>query len=147
MAGDFLYLDSSALVKLVLPEPESESLREILPTWRYKVSSQVAFVEVHRAARRASKDDTVLRRAEQVLSGLVLIGVHFNLLGEAVLVEPRTLRSLDAIHLSTALSLGVYLGAVVTYDDALASAARQCNVKVLAPAPGLSRLPSPAGSR
>ncbi len=55
MAEGFLYLDSSALVKLVLPEAESQALVELLARWEEKVSSALAFVEVIRASRRCRR--------------------------------------------------------------------------------------------
>jgi hypothetical protein len=56
MAGELLYLDSSALVKLVLPEAESEALLESLSAWPVRITSDLARVEVVRATRRATQD-------------------------------------------------------------------------------------------
>jgi uncharacterized protein len=132
MPGELLYLDSSALVKLVLPEAESGALLESLSAWPVRISSELARVEVVRAARRTA-DLTAVQRAEEVLVGLYLLKIDRDILGEAARLEPRILRSLDAIHLASALSLGDDLGSVVTYDSSMATAAASCGLEVLAP--------------
>ncbi len=134
MEEDFLYLDSSALVKLVLPEPETDALLELLADWQERVSSALAAVEVSRAARRASEDEAVHRRARQVVAGIDLVTIDDEVLRIASTLEPRTLRSLDAIHLASALVLQPDLGALVAYDQRLAEAARLQGMTVLAPA-------------
>ncbi len=128
-----LYLDASALVKLVLPEKESQFLRKSLESWPARVSSELARVEVIRAARRAAMDPAVEQRAHQVAAGLHLLKIDGELLDQAAALEPRKLGSLDALHLATALSLGADLGAIATYDAALATAAAGLGVVVLAP--------------
>lgn len=132
--GDLLYLDSSALVKLILPEAESLSLLRLLLAWPRRISSHIAFVEVHRAIRRSSLEDDISRRAEEVLSSINFMDLHFGILGEACFLEPEHLRSMDALHLASAVFLGKHLGGFVTYDRILASAAARRNLKVLAPA-------------
>ena len=132
-AGKLLYLDSSALVKLALPEDESEPLLEHLATRPNRVSSAIATVEVVRAARRASDDPAVERRAREVLAGVNLIRLSEALLDAAASMSPRPLRALDALHLGTALSLGDDLEAMVVYDNALADAARSVGIRVVAP--------------
>lgn len=134
MAEGFLYLDSSALVKLVLPEPETDALLRFLVDWEDRVSSALATVEVSRAARRASRDDAVRRRARRVVDGIHLVTVDDDVLRIASTLEPTTLRSLDAIHLASALVLQPDLGALVAYDERLALAASQQGLTVLAPA-------------
>lgn len=133
MAGEILYLDSSAIVKLVLPEAESGILLESLSAWPVRVTSELARVEVVRAARRATLDPAVEKRADEVLAGLYLLKIDNDVLSEAARLEPRTLRSLDAVHLASALSLGADLGPVVTYDSTMATAAAGCGLEVLAP--------------
>src|SRR5262245_24503176 len=98
MAGEILYLDSSALVKLVLPEAESSALLESLSPWPVLVTSDLARVEVVRAARRATVDPAAEKRAEEVLAGLYLLKIDSDILSESARLEPRTLRSLDAVH-------------------------------------------------
>lgn len=133
MSGELLYLDSSALVKLVMPEAESAALLESLAAWPVRLSSELARVEVVRAARRATSHPEAEKRAEEVLSGLYLIKIDGEILGRAARLEPRTLRSLDAVHLASALSLGEDLGAIVVYDNNMATAAAGCGLRVVAP--------------
>jgi predicted nucleic acid-binding protein len=131
--GELLYLDSSALVKLVLPEAESAALLESLAAWPERVSSELARVEVMRAARRASAGPIAERRAEEILAGLHLLKIDSDILGRASRLGPPALRSLDAIHLASALSLGDDLGAMAVYDTGLATAAAASGMEILAP--------------
>jgi len=132
MAG-LLYLDSSALVKLVLPETESEALLRCVADMPDRVTSEIAAVEVLRAARRASDDPAVEQRARQVLAGVHLLRLDTATLDAAAVMEPRGVRTLDAIHLATAEDLGPNLEAMVVYDFALANAARAAGIQVLTP--------------
>ena len=133
MSSPFLYLDSSALVKLILPEPESQALAELLAEWDDPVSSTLAVIEVHRASRRASSDAVVRRRATEVLESIHLLEMDDGILESASSLEPATLRSLDAIHLASALALAPELGALVSYDTRLTEAARLQKIETLAP--------------
>jgi predicted nucleic acid-binding protein len=134
--GTLLYLDSSALVKLVLPEAESEALREHIRTRPERVASVIAGVEVVRAARRASEDPAVEQRAHEVVAGVHLITLSESLLTAATTASPRSLRVLDALHLETARLLGQDLEGMVVYDNALADAARAAGIRVFAPGCG-----------
>lgn len=134
MYGDLLYLDASALVKLIVPEAESLSLLRLLLAWPRRITSHIAFVEVHRAIRRLPKgEDDLCRRAEEVLSSVNFMDLNFGILGEACFLEPEHLRSLDALHLASALFLGNQLGGFVTYDRNQALAAARRNLKVFSP--------------
>ena len=128
-----LYLDSSALVKLVNPEPESRSLKELLADWPERISSALARVEVLRATRRAGGDEDSLRRAEKVVGRVGLIRLDHTVLDEASSLGLPELRSLDAIHLTTALSVGEDLGGMVCYDPRLVKAATGSGIEVLTP--------------
>jgi predicted nucleic acid-binding protein len=128
-----LYLDSSAIVKLVWREPETGALLEVLSEWPERVSSEVARVEVSRAVRRAGGDPDDIRRAGEILDRLGLIHVDAEVLSIAAEVSPGELRSLDAIHLATALSLGDDLGALAVYDERLARAATANGLITLSP--------------
>jgi predicted nucleic acid-binding protein len=86
-----------------------------------------------RAARRAAADPAVESRAEEVMAGLHLLRIDDEILDRAARLEPRALRSLDAVHLASALSLGGDLGAMAIYDAVLAAAAAACGMKVVAP--------------
>src|SRR6266545_3674766 len=108
MAGQLLYLDSSAIVKLVMPEPETKALRELLRFWPERVSSVVARIEVERVARRIGGG--AVRRARSVLSRIALVDLDQPVVRVAAALDPPDLRTLDAIHLATAISLGEDLG-------------------------------------
>ena len=128
-----VYLDSSAIVKLVVPEPESEALRRFLADHEDRVASGLVRVEVLRALRRTHGGArAALRRAEQVLEGIALIAVDETILRDAAALEPGRLRSLDAVHLATALSLEG-LEALVTYDLRLGAAAVAAGLEVESP--------------
>lgn len=133
MSEKLLYLDSSAIVKLVRPEPETGALFGLLGSHPERVTSALARVEVLRAVKRAGGDGPALQRAEEVLDRLGLIKVDAQVLEVAARLDPAGLRSLDAIHLSTALSLGEQLGGIAVYDARLAEAARANGVEVLSP--------------
>lgn len=126
------YLDTSALVKLVVDEPETAALRT---WWRQHGTTPVACdlvrTELMRAVRRAAPEAAV--QAHAVLDALVLLQVTPRVFDVAGRLEPTTLRSLDAIHLAAALELGDELEGIVTYDDRLAEAAEAYGVAVLAP--------------
>ncbi len=133
MSEKLLYLDSSALVKLVVRERESPALVELLAEWPNRVTSAIASVEVVRAARYASSDAVVHRRAHEVMAAVNLLSVATGVLNAAAHLDPPSLRSIDAIHLAAALSLGADLGAFVAYDERLVDAARRLGLAVLAP--------------
>lgn len=134
MSGGLLYLDSSAIVKLVLSEPESEVLFHLLSDYPERVTSALARVEVLRAVGRAGGDEAMLQRAEGVLDRLGLVRIDTKVLKAAARLEPGNLRSLDAIHLATALSLEGQLFGMAVYNTCLAKAAEANGVAVLAPA-------------
>jgi predicted nucleic acid-binding protein len=119
-ARSVAYIDSSALVKLAIPEPESDALRTELARWKRHVSSALARVEVVRACARV--DAKARRIAEQIVGALDLVAVDDRVLEEAALLGPAELRSLDSIHLASALLLGEALGVAIAYDDRLAGA-------------------------
>ena len=129
-----IYLDSSAIVKLIVPEPETGALLELLAEWPERVSSALARVEVSRAVKRAGDDPIAMQRTGEVLDRLSLIRIDAEVLSAAANMPPTELRTLDAIHLATALSLGDQLGALVAYDARLAKAAGTNGLTTLSPA-------------
>lgn len=132
MSGDrATYLDSSALVKLVVAEPESAVLRTYLRRRRPLVSSALARTEVHRAVLPAGPK--VVRRAIEVLARIDLVRIGTPILETAGALEPLELRSLDALHLATALHLGEDLARFVVYDERLREAARAAGLPVVSP--------------
>ncbi len=122
------YLDSSALVKLVVREAESAALRRYLRRRRPLVSSALARTEVARAL--LALGPAAVQRGQQVLGRVDLVRISDRILHEAGSLEPPELRSLDAVHLATALQFGKELGTIVTYDTRMALAAAElgCNV-------------------
>jgi len=126
-------VDSSALVKLVLDEPESAALE----TWLSGRSpltvtaSDLVRVEVIRAVARA--DSAGVPRARTLLAGVDLVPVSRDVLEVAADLGPPSLRTLDALHLATALSLGSALDAFVVYDERLARAATDAGLPVVTP--------------
>ncbi len=128
-----LYLDASAIVKLVAPEPETTSLVKTLRSDPEAVSSALARVEVMRTVRRVGGAPGRLSRAEDVLDRIALVPIDEGILHRAASLGPTDLRTLDAIHLATALLLESDIGGVVTYDERLAEAAATVGLAVLAP--------------
>ena len=126
------YLDSSALVKLVVAEPESAALRRHLRRRRTLVSSALARTEVLRALLPAGSE--AVAAGKQVLGLCELVRVNDATLNQAAALLPHDLRTLDAIHVATALRLQDDLTALVTYDDRMADAARGLGIRVVAPA-------------
>jgi uncharacterized protein len=124
----------------VLHETESDALNRELVRWDEWISCSIAQAEVLRACRLAASqpqrapDDRLVERAERVVRRIGLIDADSSLLDEASRVDPVQLRTLDAIHLAAALSLGDEVGAMFTYDRRLADAARQYGLEILAPA-------------
>ncbi len=125
------YLDSSALVKLAVEEPESAVLRRYLRRRRPLVSSALARTEVLRSL--LLEGDEALARGRSVLDRVELIRVNDRILNAAATLLPVEVRSLDAIHLATARQLEADLGRVVTYDERMLNAASQLGIRTAAP--------------
>lgn len=126
------YLDSSAVVKLVIAEPESAALRRYVRSRRPLVSSALARTEVLRAL--LSFGDGALARGRRVLRTIELLRINDRVFEAAGALLPAEIRSLDAIHLATAQQLGDDLGVVVTYDVRMADAAAKLGLNTQAPA-------------
>jgi uncharacterized protein len=131
-AERLIYLDSSAIVKLAVDEAETPALRARLRRRRALVSSRVANVEVARALGPLGQG--AVDRGEEVLGELELVRINDRVLAGASSLPPAELRTLDAIHLATALLLGSDLRQVITYDQRMARAARSLGLAVDAPA-------------
>jgi hypothetical protein len=127
-----VYVDSSALVKLAVAEPESAALRTYLRRRGGLVSSALARTEVERALQPLGSP--AVRRGLDVLRRVELIRVSDRILAEAGSVQPPELRSLDAIHLATIQRLGSAVTRVVSYDDRLSRAAAASGYPIAAPA-------------
>lgn len=125
------YLDSSAIVKLAIREPESSALRRYLNRRQPLVSSALARTEVARALMPSGP--VAVARGQDVLRRIQLLRINDRVLSEAGYLEPAELRSLDAIHLASARQLGASVRQIVTYDDRMAEAARALGWSVIAP--------------
>ena len=130
MSGDVWYADTSAVVKLVLPEPETAALRTWLSNRRW-VISDLHRTELQRVAARVG--GTAPSRARRLLGELDVIRLTPDRFDQAGRLQPATLRSLDALHLAAALALGDDLAGVVAYDARLAEAAATLPLAVAAP--------------
>lgn len=127
------YVDTSALVKLVVAEAETRALIEWLRiSERHPVSCDLVRTELLRAVRRAEPRRVLQARA--VLDSITLTTVATSTFEAAGRLDPTLMRSLDAIHLAVALDLGDDLESMVTYDERLADAARAHGIAVTAPA-------------
>lgn len=129
-----LYLDTSALVKLVRIEQETAALEQWLTErpaapW---VTSALAEVELPRALRFA--DPASLINVPGVLATIDLVEIDATVRTNAAAISPPTVRSLDAIHLATALEFAADLEALVTYDKRLGEAAQSAGLSWAAPA-------------
>ena len=127
-----LYLDTSALGRVLLGEPDSQAILRELGRFDRHIASRLLRVELRRLALRHGR----LEDADQLLAGVALIPVEEATLAAAETVPPPTVATLDAIHLVTALRLADagLLDAVMTYDPHLATGAQQHGLSVLAPA-------------
>ena len=126
-----VYLDSSAIVKLAVREPESAALMGHLRRRRPWVCSALARTEVLRALLGAGEEG--LAAGRRVLALCELVRVNDRLLTVAGTLQPPDLRSLDAIHLATAERLREDIGDFIVYDERMAAVARQLGYRVLAP--------------
>lgn len=127
-----LYLDSSAFVKIVVLERETQPLRALLAASdARRVSSALLRTEALRAVRHLGPD--ALAATREGLRRVESIAIDDRLLDTAGLLEPGVVRTLDAIHVATAMSLGDDLEAVITYDERMAEAARLVGLPVVSP--------------
>lgn len=128
-----LYLDSSAFVKSIVREAETEALRAYLSRHpARRVSSALLRTEALRAVRDLGP--IALATIREGLRGVDLIAIDDRILDTAGILEPRILRTLDAIHLATALAIGDDLDAIVTYDARMVEAAGLLGLAAIAPA-------------
>lgn len=131
-----IYLDSCAMVKLVVDEAESEALDSHLAQQNGQgvavLSSELALVEVRRALIRIGASQHVHTEADSLLNDYAKLPIT-PILKKASRLPHRHLRSLDALHLATAQSLGKALTQFVTYDRKLRSVAEDAGLPVLTP--------------
>jgi predicted nucleic acid-binding protein len=142
-----IYFDTCALVKLVRQDGYSAALSAFIdarPGTRW-LASELAVAEIARTVRRVNHDDNgrlidgarlgaELRHAERLCGTLDLVPVSGRVLSDAASLRPPFLRTLDAIHLATAVAIRTGLSAFLTYDKRLAAAAEAAGLPVVAPA-------------
>jgi uncharacterized protein len=130
----FVYLDSSAVAKLILAELESDALRTEFRNWPLVISSSVTGIETRRAVARVDDARGSLgKEADIILEGLPMVDVSPSIAAVAARIAPPSIRTLDAIQLATILSLGDRIAAAVIYDKRLAEAARHHGLTTVAP--------------
>ena len=125
-----VYLDASAITKLVVDERESAAL-ERLVAGKALATSRVAVVEVTKAVARADPGADPW----DVLSLLAFVELDADLARLAGATGGPALRALDAVHVASALRLAPELEVFVTYDDRQANAARAAGLDVVSPTP------------
>ena len=127
-----LYLDSSAFVKLAVEEPETAALRGFLASQGdRRVSSALLRTEALRAVRHLGAE--ALATVREGLRRVDLIGIDDRILDTAGTLEPRVLRTLNSIHVATAMAVGDDLEAIVTYDERMIEAARLLGLSTATP--------------
>jgi uncharacterized protein len=129
-----IYLDSSALVKLALNEPETAALTSYIAERgdQALVSSALHRAEVLRAIWRA--EPGALPRAQRMIRRVALVSLRHDLLDNAATLPPEGLSTTAAIHLASALTLKRDLTAFVCYDKQLLDAAESAGLPVVSPA-------------
>lgn len=135
-----LYLDASALMKLVVTERFSAELGALV-TGRSVISAELAVTEVMRATNRLiaatpGSADLLSSRLRSVLERVTFLGVDRDIFELAGRLDDLHLGTLDAIHVAGAVAVGDDVEVFVTYDRQQARAARLAGFEVLAPGVG-----------
>ena len=128
----FAYLDASALVKLAVHEPETPALEQDVLNRDALFTSTVGAIELQRALARTGEVAAVDQGAA-VLDALFLAELTPDVRARAGRLQPTSLRTLDAIHVATALNLSLPDLDFLTFDDRQAAAARACGLRVRQP--------------
>lgn len=129
-----IYVDTSAVAKLFIAERETSDLRQWLSdrSEPHLVSSALLAVELLRLLRLVSP--ATVTPAEQFLAtDIDIVEITPSILDDATTVLPSRLRTLDAIHLATALDLGASVDVLLTYDKVFIEAARDTGLSVACP--------------
>jgi predicted nucleic acid-binding protein len=126
------YLDASAAAKLVLAEDDSDAMKEWIETTdAVIVSSDLLRTELLRTIRRHAPAQ--LSQGRAVLESITLVALSRNVYESAAMLGPPVLRSLDALHLASAIEFGDELEGIITYDMRMTEAAQVLDVAVIAP--------------
>ena len=126
-----VYADTSALVKLMVVEPESDALARFASEVDILLTSRITQVEIGRASLRSTLETNDV--VAGILSQLVFRELTIDVCAAAARLNPPELRALDAVHLATALELSSEVDAFLTYDTRLAAAARAHGLSVATP--------------
>jgi predicted nucleic acid-binding protein len=132
LASELAYLDASAFIKLVLDEPESQAFERAIAPLQW-TSSAILEVEATLGVRR--RQPALVDAVRTLLGSVRMIDIDADIRRAAADLSDPGLRSLDAVHLATALSLGERCGAFFAYDERLISAARDHGLTVTVPRP------------
>ncbi|MCY4536437.1 MAG: type II toxin-antitoxin system VapC family toxin [Bryobacterales bacterium] len=125
------FCDSSALVKLIVDEPESAALRQSLGAYSHVLASELAEVEVPRAVRRSDPGRVVL--AQRLIRNLETVALDQSVIKRAASLDPVELRSMDAVQLACALRLGPLDPVFIAYDKRIIRAASAAGLRTLSP--------------
>ena len=126
------YIETSAFVKLLADEEYSTQVRDwVRGADAEYVSSDLLRIEALRSSRRRSPQ--VVKAAREALSAVGLIRLTSEICEVAAHLDPATMRSLDAAHVATALSVGDDLEGVITYDRRLSEACASLGLNVVSP--------------
>ena len=126
-----VYVDTSALGRMLLDEPDATAIEDSLRAYDRRVASRLLRVELRRVGLRTNSLDGV----GELLAEVALIPFDESILTAAETVPPSTIATLDAIHLATAVRLAKAgeLDALMTYDKQLTTGAKQHGITVLSP--------------
>lgn len=128
------YLDASAMIKLARVEPHSDACRRFLSTQPTDlVSSQIVVTETHRSLRRLADSDQPAAALDDYFQFMFLLSINEQLVRDAAALAPTTLRTLDALHVASALRMRNQITAFVTYDLRQAAAATLVGLPVVTP--------------
>lgn len=126
------YIDTSAIVKLVTVEAETAALHEWVAEHQPElVASDLLRTELQRAVRRSGTSQPI--DIEEGLAAIDLLPATPGVFDAAAELEPADLRTLDSVHLATALGIADDCDGLITYDSRLAAAARHHGLTVISP--------------
>jgi predicted nucleic acid-binding protein len=127
-----VYLDTSALGRVVLDEPDGGAIGAALVAFDAVVSSRLLRIELHRLGLRA---DITREEIEAWLAGVAVVPMDEAILAAAEAISPTSVATLDAIHLATALQLAAerHVASIMTFDVRLAEGAREHGLDVITP--------------
>lgn len=125
----YAYLDTSALVKLAVREPETPDLERSVLEMDALFTSVIAGTEMARAVSRVGHRP-LLQQVQDVLACVFLAEMTAAIRDRAGRLSPASLRTLDSIHLATAVDLSIADLQFITYDDRQAAAAQALGLRV-----------------